>query len=226
MNFLSCQPGAEKEKVEFVIDLPDTSITHRPDIVYDITQQLAKGLALNKLENGCDSFELRLWANCSVTNGGQVFVIKKTDSTWTCLNYFYVRSSKQYQKYYSKPWITRYTVDSFWVKQRHPKTSWENFFKSIQEQNIYELRAQREIKGWKNIVTDGKEFEIEYATRNLYRFYDYHCPDIYEDTFIECRQMTNILDIFNKEFGLTIGWEEMGEHPFRCGSKNGPSISL
>jgi len=173
---------------------------------------------LNKLENGTDSFELRLWANVEVSTGGQIFVIKKINNNWTCLNYFYIKSERKFGKDY-KNWMNSFTVDTFWVKKKQPKTDWDTFLKSIKKENIYELPVQSDIKDWENIVTDGFTYYVEYATKDRYKFYYYNCPDVYENEFKECKQMTNILDIFNKEFGLSLRLEMFGGHSYRCRDK-------
>ena len=70
-----------RHKSTFTIVLPDTSVTHQPDIFYETKKKAVQELMLNNLENGSDSFELRLWAKVEVLTGGQLFVIKKLKMT-------------------------------------------------------------------------------------------------------------------------------------------------
>jgi hypothetical protein len=211
----SCQHKTDTNKQRFTLEIPDTSKTHYPDIFYESKKKVVDELKLNRLENGADSFELRLWANVEVTNAGQIFIIKKVKKQWTCLHYFYLKKEGNWNSDIIKM-ATNFTIDSSWVETEHPKTNWNSFFKAIKKENIYELPIQSDIKGWKPIVDDGFTYYVEYATRDKYKFYYYNCPDVYENEFKECKQMTNILDVFYKEFGLTLGLEKYGEHPYRC----------
>ena len=207
-----------KDNTKLLLEIPDTSKTHYPDIYYEVNKRAVDQLSLNKLENGVDTFELRLWAKVEVTNGGQVFVIRKIDNQWTCTHYYYIESEGKFNSNIFTQ-ITNFTIDTFWVKKEKPKTSWDSFFKAVEKENIYGLPIQSDIKGFKPIVDDGFTYCIEFATKSKYKFYWYNCPDVYEGEFKECKQMTNILDIFNKEFGLTLGLEKFGEHPYRCKCK-------
>jgi hypothetical protein len=176
-------------------------------------------LLLNKLENGSDTLELRLWAKVEVLMGGQVFVIKKIKGKWTCLHYtyFYKREVDYENGMDYFKWYSNIAIDTFWVKKLQPNSNWKTFFYEIEKENIYNLPSQSDIKGWSNIVNDGYTFSIEYATKDKYKFYSYNCPDVYENKFKECRQMSNILRIFNKEFGLKMGIYE--NEKYRCSTK-------
>jgi len=213
--FSSCHnKTAEKPSVK--MELPDTSKTHQPDLMYEVKKKAADELMLNKLENGADSFELRLWAKVEVLNEGQVFVIKKINNQWNCLHYSYLEKSGVMPMNPNDlvKWATDFTIDTFWVNKKHPAANWDGFFKDIEKENIYNLPSQADIKGWKNSVSDGFTYYVEYATKDKYKFYWYNCPDVYENKFKECRQMTNILSVFNREFGLKMGFPE--ENRFRC----------
>ena len=113
--------------------------------------------------------------------------------------------------------MTNYTIDTFWVKKLQPRTNWRAFFKAIAKEDIYNLPSQSEIKGWKNEVDDGLTFSIEFATKEKYKFYSYNCPDVYENQFKECKHMVNILNVFDKEFGLRM--DIFGEEKYRCLTK-------
>ena len=193
------------DKPHFSIELPDTSKTHKPDLLFEKTKYLSNELFLNQLYKGVDSFELRLWAQISVTREGRVYIIKKINNNWKCILYNYVLSINQWSSGNYLEYLAKRTIDTFSVKKLQPKTNWIDFFKLIEKENIYNLPSQEDIKGWKNKIDDGIIYKVEIATKNKYKFYYYNCPDIYEKEFKECKQMTNILDIFNKEFDLNFG---------------------
>ena len=212
----SCCNNNRTERLSVEMELPDTSVTHQPDLMYEVKKKTADELMLNKLENGADSFELRLWAKVEVTNGGQVFVIKKINNQWNCLHYSYLESKGMMSPNQGLiKWITDFTVDTFCVKKMQPVTDWKTFFAAVEKENIYNLPSQSDIKGWVNGVCDGLTYYVEYATKDKYKFYWYNCPDVYEDKFKECKQMTNILGVFNSEFGLNMGiFDE--KNVYRC----------
>jgi hypothetical protein len=211
--------NVDKQKSTFTVVLPDTSVTHQPDIFYERKKKAEQELMLNKLENGSNSFELRLWAKVEVLMSGQLFVIRKIKNDWTCLhyNYFYKRNLGSENSKNFIELMTNFTIDTFWVKKLQPRTNWRTFFNAIAKEDIYNLPTQSEIKGWKNKVHDGYTFSIEFATKEKYKFYSYNCPDIYENQFKECKHMSNILSVFNKEFGLRMGI--FGEDKYRCLTK-------
>ncbi|GEM_PF-1663771 len=214
---LSACNNIGREKPTFKIVLPDTSATHQPDIFYEVKKKAAQELMLNQLENGSDSFELRLWAKVEVMPLGQVFIIKRIDNKWTCLNYNYVETAKWSPGPNMLDYAKAFSIDTFAVKKLEPKTNWKTFFNAIEKEDIYNLPSQSDIKGWKNKVSDGYTFYVEYATKYKYKFYWYNCPDVYENEFKECRQMSNILSVFSKEFGLRMGMS--GTDNCRCITK-------
>ncbi len=206
LTLFGCQNETKTDKAIFLLDLPDTSKTHQPDIFYEVKNKAVDELNLNRLENGVDSFELRLWTKVEVTNGGQVLIIKKINDNWTCLDYSYLESQQDFKEGQNIiDHMTSFTIDTFWVKKKQPHTDWITFLSEIEKEKIYELPAQTEIDGWENRVSDGYTYYIEFANKDKYKFYWYNCPDIYEEEFAECQHMTNILGIFNTEFGLKMG---------------------
>lgn len=206
LTFFGCNKHIKSDNNEtnFVLELPDTSKKDFP-IIYKVKENLVKELNLQNLENGVDTFELRLWVKSEPTNGGQVFIIKKIKNEWTCFNYFYIEGKFKwidnreiYENFYN------FSVDTFWVKKRNPKSNWINFMQKIDKEGIFELQNQSDIIGWKDIVEDGITYSVEYANNSKYRFYSYNCPDVYSDNFIDCKRMTNILEIFDEEIGLNL----------------------
>jgi hypothetical protein len=198
---LGCNPKCENDK--FIADLPDSNKVHQPNLFYEVKKKLTDELNLEKLEVGVDSFELRLWTKIEPANLGYVFVIKKQNLNWTCIKYAF--TTLHNSEITSGPVLTFLTdirIDSFYVWKEQPKSGWTKFFGDLKKSNIYDLRDQHEIKNWESKIDDGTTYLIEYANKEKYRFYSYSNPSAYKDKYIECRQMTNILNIFNLEIGL------------------------
>lgn len=195
LSLFACNQN--KEMKSFVVELPNTSKTHRPDIFYENKNKLCDELNLQRLEIGSDSFELRVWAHIEVVTGGQVLIIKKINHRWCCLNYHYVETQTGYTP-------LEYRVDTIWIKKEQPKSNWLNFFAEIANEKIYALPSQEDISGFKSEVTDGITYCVEFANTERYRFYWYNCPEVYSNRYADCKHMANIINIFIKEgFSIT-----------------------
>lgn len=188
------------------------------NVSYEKKKKAEKELMLDKLENGTDLFELRLWVKVEVYSLGQVLVIKKINNVWTCLDYSYIEKHDEWEEGTSAVSdFANFKIDTFWVQKKQPRTNWRSFFNEIYKDNILNLPSQDELKGWQNNVDDGLTFAVEYATNNKYRFYCYNCPDCYDKEFMECHQMVNILAAFSREFGLRLGFES--KNNYKCCEK-------
>ena len=216
--FWSCQnidkskniDNSEIIKQKRAINIEDTIVSEQVD--FDVVRQmhLDKELNIDILNNGSENFELRFWTTFGPTNGGKVLIIKKVENEWVCFDYYFHKTRKDIKgeyTYYKQ--ATNFTVDSLLVKKKQPMTNWKTFFSEIKNQNIYTLPSQSELEGYKSIVDDGYGYTVEFAYKWIYRTYYYNCPDLYENEFVECRNMTNIAGIFDKEF-------DMMPYGYRC----------
>ncbi|UTW60819.1 hypothetical protein KFE98_12370 [bacterium SCSIO 12741] len=210
LGLITCSCQSSNKEVEAI---PMEDSTHAQPNLYALAHQKAtQELNLNILREEVDSFELRLWAKVEVMIYGQVLVIKKVDGKWTCLDYRYTESQKEWVNELSaEEYVTRFSIDSFSVTKREPQSNWNQFFNNMQEQQLFTLPDQRNIPNWQNRVTDGYTYHVEWATKDNYQFISYNCPDVYQNDYNECLRMTEILEVFDREFGLYI------PGGFRCG---------
>jgi hypothetical protein len=197
------------------------SIKYADNINYLMKKTATKELALSELESTVDFLEIRLWAKLSLSNHGQLMVIKQIDKQWVCIKYDYIAHWPAFVNGMSRrTYLTNYTIDTFVAIKKLPKSNWKSFFKAVEKQRIYDLPDQSEIKYWQNEVSDGNDFWLEYATKNKYSFASYNCPDYYENVFIECKRMTNIIEIFNTEFGLFVDNPNSEKDEYTCCSED------
>jgi hypothetical protein len=185
--------------------LPDTSKTHQPDIFYEIKKKMVSELKLQPLENGIDSFEFRLWAKLEIADLQQLYVIKKNENKWNCIHYIFKITHTGRPNISDIERLTSFKIVSQSAENIKPKTSWSEFFKKIEAENIYKLPSQGDIENFENIVNDGITYYVELADTSHYKFISYNCPDVYADKYEECQQFVNFLKIFNDEFGLKVG---------------------
>jgi len=216
----ACNNILSNDKQTIEIDLPDTS-SSQPSKMYYLTKNKATAeLMMDKLENGVDSLEIRLWGQVANLKIGHVYVIKKISNQWTCLDYSYLQTYPTFEGLiYTKVYWTSFIIDTFWINKKQPKTNWNNFFNAIENEGIYDLPSQSEIKGFRSDFIHGIDYFVEYATNKKYKFYWYNCPDCYEDRFQECKHMTNILEVFHREFGLSLKLNPIQENDYRCRPK-------
>jgi hypothetical protein len=190
---------------DFKMEIPNTADGGWSGFHYFQKNEISKQLNIPDLRMGVDSFELRLWVDVEGTNGGQLYRINKIDNNWICLEYSFTLSSNHWDN--KRPMWENYLdfkIDSFYVKNKKPQTNWGNFLQALEEEDIYSLQNQMDIENWENIVSDGYSFSVEFATKKLYKFYSYNCPDVYQETFTDCEKMSNILTIFDDEIGFDL----------------------
>lgn len=194
------------------LSIPDTT-DRLSRIFFNRIENAANELDLQDLKESTDSFEIRVWALIGVMNRHRVYVIKPKRKEWICLEYEF-KNSWMGMDNGVDPLITRtaFLVDTFSVRKYQPEITWQEFTQKLEDQNIYNLPTQIEIPHWKNLVSDGHTFVIEYLHNREYGFYFYNCPDLYAEDFEQCRKMTNILGILEEEVGFAM-WNNIN---FRC----------
>ncbi len=205
ISVLACQPTTIEQKDDFIIDLPDTSITkpNHPNLYYEIKNTLVEELYLERLEDKRNSFEIRLWKKEELLVLGQLMIIKKIDQQWICLNYYYRRSpSNQKQKKGRYSYFTNFSVNQFGVIKRDALMDWNDFFSTLDSNNFYNLRDQTEIPNFIDEVSDGTSYMVEILDSNKYRFFTFHQPDYFAKQYDNSKKMWNIIKLFDSNFGF------------------------
>lgn len=214
-----CQDNAKKD---FIIDLPkiDSSLHLGRDVSFELTNNLTEELNLHKLKNGVDSFELRLRASISVTRFNLLFLIKKANDSWICNRYLFKYKHEGVERKRERgidgfsldDWLD-VAVDSFRVEKLTPKSGWSSFIQKLDSTKIYELPSQNEIENWRDEVTDGIDYYVEFANNKKYKFIYYNCPDYYAKKYFECKQFNDFVKIIKEEFGMP----KYGPYEWKCG---------
>ena len=161
---------------------------------------------MQQLVNSMDSFELRFSTRIpSKFHYGQILVIKKNAESWTCLEYNYIFRTARYGSS-DVEYLRQFAVDTIWIYKKQPKSGWQEFFSQVAKENICGLPDGRAIERSLNslhvIQCDGIVYDVEFVCNNKYRNYGFNFPQVSAKEIVACRRMTNIIKIFDDEFGV------------------------
>lgn len=162
-----------------------------PVLSYLHKEYIANKLSLEKLENGFDSMQIRIWYGYAFKDTGQLVLFKNENNKWT-------------SELLTLSFKVNENKDSVWsigktLSRRNPKSGWDNFIKKLLDYQILSLPDMSMID--ENItIADGDAFTVEIATKKNYRFYQYQEPEMVEDRLWQAKNMNYILKLIEKEF--------------------------
>ncbi len=158
---------------------------------YKILLLLADSLKLDRIENGYDPLQIRLWVGGAFTHE-KVAVFKRDVNGWhTSLITFDPHYDER------KPDSLLFFTKKATLPNRN--IQWPAFIDSLIDCNIMGLRDQSELQGYED-PTDGISYIVEVATKTKYHLYSYHEPEV-NLSFKDARQMTEIVKIVERNTG-------------------------
>ena len=148
---------------------------------------------LSRIDNGVDSFELRLWFNAVMTDLRTVTILKYTNSTWSLneTQYWY-RLLNDWGKH------SEFNIDSSVTKRLLPQLTFLQSIDSIKTFRLDTIITQYSIPNFRNNVADGIFYTIEISTKDYYRRISYSNPKYYSDPYD--KQISRFLDFMNRNF--------------------------
>lgn len=167
------------------------------DLLYKLTQDKARQLKLDAIENGYDSIKIRVWYNYSLINNRKLLVLSNRNGVWSGTLY---KMTVNWD-----PQINKETIETIEKGQVVPRTGWANFINKLYELQILTLPDMDDIQNLRDNWLDGVDYNVEIATKNQYRFYEYHMPDKFQDEFWQAKNMMGILNLIQDEF--EVDWE-------------------
>ncbi|MDL5049917.1 hypothetical protein QQ054_28290 [Oscillatoria amoena NRMC-F 0135] len=206
LSFWACDPAKPKEEKTFIYELPKPRGADSLHFYYRYKNMVSEQLSLTRLEDGVDSFELRLWSEITIAQPSILYTLKKAENNWQCMQYNIWGHDESLNnfKFY------RYIVDSVQLYSVKPKCDWNMLLDSMNKEGLLTLPSNDEIKGMENVgISDGTIYSVEYATSSKYRFYYYHSPSVLPQ-FSDCVKMNNILEMWARNVG-GIFWRPMRE---------------
>jgi hypothetical protein len=139
-------------------------------------QKLTDAFNLPRIDQGVDSFEMRLWCSLSMTDIRTITILRYSDSTWKLTETrYWVQNMRNWNK------NSKYILDSLITKNIIPGSAFSTIINSIQKFELNTLPTQDKIPGFHNGVSDGMNYQIEIATKNYYHRLSYANPFHYQD---------------------------------------------
>lgn len=180
---------------------PDTIIKEIPkykngqyNVFYTAYSNAAIALGLDKIENGFDSLQLRIWYPERVQQ--HVVVIIRISKGWKATLYTYE------EVYDIVNGID--SINNIKVRKLAPQSGWISFTKKLIGLNITTLVDSDNIPNYSGGGADGNSYCVEVATNDKYRFYTY--GEIEGIDIQEARQMVRIMNLSNTEFSIEGDW--------------------
>ena len=158
----------------------------------------ASALNFPQINQGVDSFELRIWHGITIAKPNQLTILKYQDSSWhlTLTDYWI-----------SHNWINgsleNVIFDSSFSQSLQVPMSISTIVDSINQFRLNTFPSQKEIPNFRHRVADGMFYEIEIATPHYYKALNYNNPRRYNDFFN--RRITAFL-ITLSEIGVSSGF--------------------
>jgi hypothetical protein len=159
-------------------------------------------LNLSQIDEGVDSFELRVWHGISIVRPKYLIILKYKDSRWI------LNETTYWVSYNWKNGSPESAIlDSLKTKSLPIQPSISKIAESIINFRLDTFPSQSEIPGFVNNVADGFFYDIELATSKYYKYIIYHNPNRYNDpydrkitTFLSSLSEIGVWNIF--QYGL------------------------
>jgi hypothetical protein len=162
---------------------------------------------IESISNGYDSLQIRIWYMPPMGPVEiPVVTIKRTNGSWTGT----VR--KVLMKLVNDTSATATKDDKIWIpfkiksKSLIPKTNWESILAKMEHLKLFTLPEMTSIPNLEDGFVDGESYIVEIATLDKYRTYSYHVPEHFAKHW-QARNMTEILDLIDRELGIPWNWE-------------------
>ncbi|MBS1564659.1 MAG: hypothetical protein JST39_09735 [Bacteroidetes bacterium] len=163
---------------------------------YKIKLKRETKLHIDRLENGYDSIQVRIWYGPFQYMNRDLVIIKYSKGAWSGEHFIY---TVDWQESAKEVIITK--------KRRPvaPKSGWADFTRNLFADSITTLPDMHKIPGLNDGILDGMNYYVEVATADSYRFYTYHEPSLFEQEFPQARKMMDVIRLLKQEFGVGFG---------------------
>jgi hypothetical protein len=157
----------------------------KTSIYFDSDTQRMGLLGLADLyKNGYDSLEIRIWFDYSMAIEKHLAIITSADHKWNFRLLTY--RTKMISTDGSE------MITSQFVREIHPTMGWPRFINQLISYKIATLPNGPEGG------MDGTTYNVEYVTRNSYRYYSYWSPETSEGSFWGSKNMVDISELIQK----------------------------
>jgi hypothetical protein len=158
-----------------------------------IRNELEFQLGVKTLKNGFNGTQIRIYKFSAWGNNEQMIIISENNSNWSAI---LVKFSIYFNANEDSVGIVIETM----VK-KEPHSAWGKVIDSLNNLDIFSLPDSDSIRGY-DMPNDGGAVEVEYATGNKYRDYEYYAPNANYLTIAEAKKMIHIMNLMEHEFGF------------------------
>jgi hypothetical protein len=155
---------------------PKFKILTSDTILLQSLSDKTNALNLSPINNGVDSFELRIWHGKSIVTPKILVILKYQDSAWKLTNTDYWFS---YQLTNGSP--EKIILDSSFTKSLTVPSNISHIIDSLYQYSLDTFPSQNEIPNFQDKVADGLFYQIEVATSKSYKVIEYNNPNRYID---------------------------------------------
>ena len=146
----------------------------------------ASKLNLTPIENGVDSFEMRIWVGSMLVEHDLV-ILKYIDTSWL---------TQKIRYYKSEDGVTHFKKE----KLAKPTISLALLIDSLKQMQLEKIVSQEEIPNFVDNVVDGVTYNLEIATKGNYRLLTYHCPEHFAKTESNNKKFLDLVILVDKYF--------------------------
>jgi hypothetical protein len=143
-------------------------------------------LNLTPIDNGVDSFELRIWVG-SMFVEHDLIILKYSDTSWLTQKIRYYKSEDGVSHFKNEKLIK-------------PAITLPLLIDSLGQMQLDKLISQEEIPNFVDNVADGVTYNLEVATKGSYKLLTYHCPEHFAKTEINNKKFLNLLLLVDRYF--------------------------
>jgi len=200
LGLLDCHTRNTKESdlesqktgtIRTIVFHADSGVSYKHRVA--LVRNLAKNLGLPVLTGGYPGLHIRVWAWDS-TNTKWVIDLKKSFADTSCTVLSYTGGKKD-------------TINYIYIHEQknvRPKSSWTDFFNSLEKLHIPEMRKTNLFKDRESGFTTMSYVVFEIDEPNQYRLVEYPDPLFFRKEDEACNSIDEFFRYFNKEMGTSI----------------------
>lgn len=196
MLLLSCSgqknDSEKSNSISFVKEIPQKKNGEYAN-TYKYVSQMVDKLNLDRLEEGFDSIQVRIWVAGGSDDTDNVFMLWHDQKNWNAQAYFYSYERNKNNSNKEDTIIGR-------VINMSPKSGWNSFTDKLFEQKISDLPNMDSLPINNIEVIHGQAVNIEISTKSKYRLYSYYSPSSYQEEYWQAKNIVNILKLLEDEF--------------------------
>jgi len=180
---MSCHPKDKTQIDKFQVLLPDTSKTHRPNIIFDNLKLWGNQMGLPQIDTGVNDIEVRLWTSSRFIPDLLV-IIRENDSSII---------NQKIEYFFSPDGVTHFKKGELLQAD-----TLKPLIDSLKKIDFSKLISQNEIENFNDNLKDGITYHLEFSSLTYYKLLTYHCPEHFAPTEQNNKRFLDIILLLDK----------------------------